>query len=147
MFSELASPQALKPLLAIEGLDRKMMKVNRETRAVVHMASPTGQCSTPGPVSGLEPLLLDVAPRCQEGDWPLVYSINLTKWDLGICSSFLPPPEYLGVFKTLCGCHGSDLEQPEVVQYKMMVIGLVAVEEDTSKRGAEGKSGAAGGCG
>lgn len=153
-FAKPAPPRALKPHLAIEGLDGKMMKRNRETRAVVHIASPTGQCSTPGPVSSLEPLhwrggvgywLLDVTPHCQEGAWPLLFSINLTKQDLGVRISFLPPPEYLGVFKTLCGCHGSDLEQPGVVRYKLMVMGFVAVEGDTSERKAKGKSGAAGG--
>lgn len=63
----------------------------------------------------------------------------------GTCISFLPPPEYLGVFKTFCGCQGSDLEQPGVVHYKMMVFGFVADEGDTSERRAEGKFGAAGG--
>lgn len=89
--------------------------------------------------------LLDVTPHCQEGAWPLVFSINLAKWDLGISISFLFPSEYLGVFKTLCGYHGSDLEQPGVVHYKMMVMGFVAVGGDTSKRRAEEKSGTAGG--
>lgn len=86
-----------------------------------------------------------MTPHCQEGAWPLVFSINLTKRDLGVCISFVLPPEYLGGFKTLCGCHRSDLEQPGVVLYKMMVVGFVAVGGDTSERRAKGKSGAAGG--
>lgn len=47
-FAKPASPQALEPCLAVEGLDGKMMKRNRDARAVVHTASPRGQCSTPG---------------------------------------------------------------------------------------------------